>query len=221
MTPDPKPIEAMKLAFIVDIAHWPEGRCVIYSHSESMACSYACQSAKEAGYNVDRSEFSAKRSPEYDRFASELKRNWGYDFEYLQGRIFSRLDELERNHRTPDLDAEGAAMREALQQTLRQWKMYAEDRDEEEGDLENADHLEAQIYRRCKTALASTAGAELLERLKRAEEELAQANQANLHLEERVNILSLGPKSERDEIKQLSQQLASVTAELERMKLSK
>ncbi len=85
-----------KLAFVIEVANWPEARCVMYAENETSACDRACSSAKDVGYKVDRSEFSAKRSPEYDRFAAELKTNWGYDFAYIEGRVFSRLDDTER-----------------------------------------------------------------------------------------------------------------------------
>ncbi len=46
-----------------------------------------------------------------------------------------------------------AQVREALDQALRQWKMYSEIQCGEAEDLDAASHPEAQLYRKCNVAL--------------------------------------------------------------------
>jgi len=55
------------------------------------------------------------------------------------------------SRRISELEAENRRMREALEQSLRQWKMYAEL--EEERDLEAEVTPEADLYRLARAAL--------------------------------------------------------------------
>lgn len=131
------------------------------------------------------------------------------------------------NIRATDRDAELAALRQALTIAMRQWRGYAQECSQE--DVEDGDHEEGQLYRFCQSALASTAGTEILERLRLAVEE---RKQLSIELEQAHHLCGIDWPGEevpiRDQIASLmssacdhwreatekvEQQLAAVTAE--------
>lgn len=113
----------------------------------------------------------------------------------------------------PDRDAELAAMREALKHAF--W--VAEHMAETDSCPETAREWQARAGK-FANALASTAGAELLERLKRAEEERVKAESLVAEWKGNFSFISNSLEARNKDALALEEQLAAVTGERDNYK---
>lgn len=183
MTPDPKPTEALKPL------DWISVKDQLPEHGQLVLCKY------EGVYDSRRVTFWRDAVNNHFGLPSEVDGKGSQPATHWKA--------VPDTHAT-DRDAELAALREALTIAMRQWRGYAQECSQE--DVEDEAHEEGQLYRFCQSALASTAGTELLERLRKAEEMV-------FNLTQKLGAADAASVKADVDIEHYRQRLTAVTAE--------
>lgn len=102
-------------------------------------------------WQISANGFLMHENPEYHQRINRLK----YEVERLK----TLSSPSQPSNRVAELEAQNAALREALEKALGQWAMYADAERAYDGiyldESEDLEDMEAMIYRHCKQALSS------------------------------------------------------------------